>query len=76
MDRTKLLSDGNLNQAFKAFDVDGNGSISIDELKSTLGGHQIKDFIWQKLIEEVDEDGNGEIDLDEFKTMMRKLVNS
>eukprot|EP00360_Condylostoma_magnum_P001271 CAMPEP_0168313848 /NCGR_PEP_ID=MMETSP0210-20121227/4808_1 /TAXON_ID=40633 /ORGANISM="Condylostoma magnum, Strain COL2" /LENGTH=46 /DNA_ID= /DNA_START= /DNA_END= /DNA_ORIENTATION= len=37
MEREKLLSIGNLENAFSAFDMDGSGSISADELRAVLG---------------------------------------
>ena len=76
MNRDSLLSDENLENAFKAFDTDGSGGISIEELKNTLGGSKIKDYVWTKLLDEVDGDGNGELDFDEFKLMMKGLLNS
>lgn len=46
--------------AFKAFDVDGNGSITKEELKEVLGGEQLlDDDVWQELVQEVDTNGDG-----------------
>jgi len=44
----KILSKDNLQNAFDAFDTDGNGSISVDEIKSMLGGMTSgKDDVWE-----------------------------
>ena len=72
MNKKKLLSKANLETVFKAFDKDGSGSISTDELKLMLGGSNLRDDLWSELIDEVDEDKNGEVDLKEFTNMMLK----
>lgn len=73
--KESLLSKNNLDNAFKAFDSDGNGKISANELKELLGGGAyINEPIWIDLIKEVDQNGDGEIDLSEFKEMMMKLA--
>lgn len=46
--------------AFKAFDIDGNGSITKEELKEVLGGEQaLDDQVWTELVHEVDTNGDG-----------------
>jgi calcium-dependent protein kinase len=71
MNRHKLLSREKLNRAFKAFDMDGNGTISADELKSVLGRqHSYDDQVWAELVREADTNGDGVIDLKEFTAMM------
>jgi len=63
-DRSKLLCRENLNIAFKMFDLDGNGSITKDELRQVFGGGGESDLlhrfekVWMKILEEVDTDGN------------------
>lgn len=74
MDKRKVLNKVNLESAFAAFDQDGNGSISADEVRSILGHVESVDKdAFERVIREVDLDGNGEIDLEEFRTMMMKL---
>ena len=74
MNKNKLLSKERLEAAFKAFDIDGSGSISADELKVILGKyHSYGDDIWADIIREVDQNGDGVIDLREFSEMMLKL---
>ena len=73
MDKRKVLNQNNLERAFSAFDLDGNGSITAEEIRNILGhiGSDMTEF--ERIIREVDIDGNGEIDLKEFRTMMMKL---
>lgn len=74
MNRQKLLCREKLESAFKAFDLDGSGSISADELKGILGRyHNYDETMWQELIKEADNNGDGVIDLKEFIEMMLKM---
>ncbi len=44
-------------------DTDGNGSISVTELKNLFSGvGDVSDHVWNELVKEADSDGNGEID--------------
>lgn len=41
---------------------DGNGEITIDEIKKVFAGDdQSDETVWKELIEEVDEDGDGKV---------------
>lgn len=55
-------------EAFRVLDKDGNGSISLAELKDALGeeGHQV-----EADLRSVDKDGDGKIDFDEFLEIMQ-----
>jgi Ca2+-binding EF-hand superfamily protein len=47
LNRAKLLSRERLEAAFKAFDTDGSGTITADELKAMLGKqHAYDDDMW------------------------------
>ena len=73
--RTNLLQDGKLEEAFSYYDKDNSGSISVEEIRNVLGGGQkISDEVWRQVVTEVDEDGDGEVSLEEFKAMMKKLL--
>ena len=70
MEQNMYLKEENLRTAFKMFDKDGSGKISIDEMKQALGaeldGQTESEEDWNQLIREVDIDGDGEIDFEEF----------
>ncbi|MFN6465810.1 MAG: EF-hand domain-containing protein [Nostoc sp. DedVER02] len=63
---------GKLWQAFKVLDVDGNGSISTDELGEVMRslGQNPTEAGLRDLIKEIDVDLSGTIDFEEFKTLM------
>ncbi|XP_062110194.1 probable calcium-binding protein CML25 [Humulus lupulus] len=62
----------NLKVAFSVYDIDGNGSISAEELNSVLKslGDDCSIAECRKMISGVDCDGDGMISFEEFKLMM------
>ncbi|KAL1357285.1 hypothetical protein HN51_009223 [Arachis hypogaea] len=62
----------NLKDAFSVFDIDGNGSITADELHNVMAslGEPCSLDECRKMINGVDSDGDGAIDFEEFRTMM------
>ena len=65
-------SENELQEAFKAFDADGDGTTSEDELKKILAkfGQTLTDNELFLVMAAVDTDGDGEIDYNEFKRAM------
>ena len=73
--RQKVLNQDKLEQTFKMFDKDGNGSISLDEIRSILGNSFTDQKVLESIVKECDTDGDGEISMSEFKEMMNKIIN-
>ena len=64
-----LLSRDNLRVAFQTLDLDGDGTITREELKKTFGGGHVSakgEAVWNQIMAEVDKNGDGEISFEEF----------
>ncbi|XP_010899308.1 calcium-binding protein 5b [Esox lucius] len=64
-----------LKDAFKEFDMDGDGSITIDELRlamTKLLGYQVNRREIEAVIREADNNGDGTVDFEEFVKMMSR----
>ena len=72
--KDKLLSETTLQKTFNLLDLDGNGFITLDELKESMPIEITSKLEWRELIEEVDKDGDNQISFEEFKEMMQKLL--
>ncbi|GMI19376.1 hypothetical protein TrCOL_g7642 [Triparma columacea] len=66
-----------MRRAFQAFDVNGDGHIDAEELKSILDnlGERVSADSLTKMIAEVDTDGNNTVEWNEFCTMMYNIRN-
>ncbi|XP_019057424.1 PREDICTED: calcium-dependent protein kinase 6 [Tarenaya hassleriana] len=68
----KLDREEHLVSAFRYFDKDGSGYITIDELQQACDEHGMSDVFLEDIIKEVDQDNDGRIDYGEFVAMMQK----
>ena len=73
-----LLSTENLRAAFNMIDVNGDGTISKDELKQVFGdvhaGRQGGDRVWDEIMSEVNESRDGKISFEEFEAAMKIVI--
>ena len=74
------MSKQNIDIAFKMFDKDGDGKISIDELKqvfnSSMMNNELDKQVWDQLISEVDKDGDNSISYEEFHEAMTASIET
>ena len=75
-----VMNEESLRTAFNVLDIDGNGTISLEELKlcfsySDLDNEEInEENLWQKMLADIDTDQDGNISFDEFKNHMLILI--
>lgn len=72
LNKNTLLSQKNLKLAFDNFDENGDGSLSINEIKKVLGTSNNE--YMAELIKRIDANGDGEISFDEFSDLMNSIV--
>ncbi|KAI8026050.1 Calcium-dependent protein kinase 4 [Camellia lanceoleosa] len=68
----KLEREEHLVAAFRYFDKDASGYITVDELQQACAEHNMTDVFLEDIIREVDQDNDGRIDYQEFTAMMQK----
>ena len=66
-----LFTETNLKTAFDMFDLDKNGSISLNEVKEILrNGKDIEDEVLTELKEEINKNNDEELTFEELKNFM------
>ena len=63
MNQTSLLNKNKIQKAFNIFDIDNDGFIDRKELKAVMGGINLSDAEWDKLIKQYDTNGDGKVGL-------------
>ncbi|KAG7553114.1 EF-hand domain [Arabidopsis thaliana x Arabidopsis arenosa] len=70
------VGEEDMKEAFNVFDRNGDGFITVDELKAVLSSLGLKQGMsleeCRKMIIQVDVDGDGRVDYKEFRQMMKK----
>uniref|UniRef100_A0A7S0KZ38 EF-hand domain-containing protein n=1 Tax=Asterionellopsis glacialis TaxID=33640 RepID=A0A7S0KZ38_9STRA len=66
------LSEKDIESLFHTLDLDGNGTLEVDEAKVALRGILGDDNSLDEIFRSVDEDGNGVIEFSEFKSVLRQ----
>lgn len=61
-----FTSKQNITKTFKRLDVDGSGSLSVEELRTHLRAQGVSSLSIDALIDKLDEDRSGDISQDEF----------
>lgn len=76
-ENTEITINGDIENAFEVFDVDGNGKISPEELLEVLSrlGEKSSLDACSKIVRGLDADGDGYINMDEFMIMMTRPNN-
>lgn len=78
INKEMLLSEKNLEYAFKCFDTDKSGKLNTTEIKKILGVMSSNDKSNDKLVEQIilenDANKDGEISFIEFKNLMKKII--
>jgi calcium-dependent protein kinase len=78
IDKSKFVQDDKLKFAFRFFDKDNSGEITIDEIAQVFFKNERtrdeKSEVLKKIIKEVDINGDGIISFEEFKTVMKKIL--
>ncbi|KAL4466461.1 hypothetical protein ABPG73_019079 [Tetrahymena malaccensis] len=74
--RQNMLSKEKLQMAFKMFDKDNNGSLTVDEIRKLFNSHIQDDEVIKDIIKEVDKNQDGQISFAEFRDMMLSLTGN
>lgn len=74
--RMNLLNKNNLIIAFNILDVNNDGKLSLEEIRSGFAGYMVvaSDKAWKDMIMEVDKNNDGYISYQEFEDYMLEVL--
>jgi Ca2+-binding EF-hand superfamily protein len=70
----EMLTEANLKESFKQFDINGDGYIQFEEFKQILGCTDEEEDELNDLIASADVNQDGQISFEEFKKMMTIFI--
>ena len=75
LDKTEMLSETKMRNAFNKCDIDGDGHITLQELDKVFAGvsdsyNDFKQF-WDQILSEADTNKNGMLEYSEFKAALQ-----
>jgi calcium-dependent protein kinase len=75
IDKETLIRGDFLQFAFKLFDKDNSGEITIDELRNVFcNGHSVSAKVLDEMFNKIDKDGSKSISFLEFQEVMKKII--
>lgn len=74
IEHSKAYNKQKIKEVFDVLDVNKDGKISVDELKTLISGDRERISFADQVIKETDVNGDGEIDLDEFMSQFNKFI--
>jgi calcium-dependent protein kinase len=74
IDWQTTLTEELLLTTFKAFDKNGSGTITIEEIREILGGDRVQIPVCTAIMNEADYNQDGAIDFEEFKKIMLRKI--
>jgi len=75
LDKTKLLNENNLKEAFDLFDRDKDGIIHSEEIKHILFcGKEVSDEVVKQFLEEIHKNIEDDITYEHFKSIMNDAL--
>lgn len=74
IDWQTALTEERLLSTFSAFDKNGNGTISVQEIRGILGGELAQEPVCAAIMKEADYNHDGQIDFEEFKKIMLRKI--
>ena len=71
--RTDLINAKNLHKTFDAFDREGNGYITVEEMRHIFQHHNMEHDVWLEVLKRIGITHDDKISFDTFNSMMENL---
>ena len=74
-EKSLMLTSTNLQNVFNVMDLNGDGTLTKEELMQMFGGGERNEKIWDEIIATVDLNKDGKIQYEEFEMAMKRLLH-